>query len=238
MMLKKIVDGRTDLILPYTDSGGSPKSTHDGASLIRWAAYYGDVSAVRYLEGLGVPLSDLGANLDLNGAAFHGHWQLCQYLLENGSDADFRSPIDGSSALHATLSHCNRPVSLLISRLLLHHGADPNCATIPGVDSGNFMRDVRTCGETPLHYAAAYGNAEVIQLLLDAGADKEAEDVHGETPLSWASRHQRPGAILDLLKYGSHGIHPLHIQNMQSDHGAGWGAGMSIMRLGSPHFDE
>ena len=238
MILQKIADGRTDLILEFVQNGNTPSTQIQGASLIRWAAYYGDVSALRFLMSQGIPISDLGENLDLNGAAFHGQWQLCQFLLENGADADHRSSVSGSSALHATLSHANRPVSNIIAELLLHYGADPNCKTVPGVESGDFMRDVKTRGETPLHYAAAYGNEETIRMLLEAGADKTCLDAFGESPLSWASRHLRPGSILDLLKYGPHNIHPLHVQNMQSDHGSGWGAGMSMLRLGKPHLDE
>jgi hypothetical protein len=92
--------------------------------------------------------------------------------------------------------------------VLLAHGADPNRATKDGVETGGFMRDVRTCGETPLHRAAAFGDAEAIKLLLDAGAKLDAKDAHGDTPLSWASWHLRPDAILRLLLYGNFRIHP------------------------------
>jgi palmitoyltransferase len=76
------------------------------------------------------------------------------------------------------------------------------------VETGGFMRDVRTCGETPLHRAAAFGDEEAIRLLLEAGAKIDAKDAHGDSPLSWASWHLRPDAILRLLLYGSFRIHP------------------------------
>jgi ankyrin repeat protein len=38
------------------------------------------------------------------------------------------------------------------------------------------------CGETPLHNAMAYGSKEMIQMLLDAGADAGIRTRHGETP--------------------------------------------------------
>jgi catalase len=44
------------------------------------------------------------------------------------------------------------------------------------------MRDCRTRGETPLHRAAAFGDAEAVQLLLDAGAVIDARDANGDTP--------------------------------------------------------
>jgi ankyrin repeat protein len=70
------------------------------------------------------------------------------------------------------------------------------------------MRDCRTKGETPLHRAAAFGTEETIQLLLDAGASKEAKDMNGDSPLSWASWYARPDSILRLLCYGDFFLHP------------------------------
>ena len=84
------------------------------------------------------------------------------------------------------------------------------------------MRDARTRGETPLHRAAAFGTEETVQLLLDAGAKIDARDAHGDSPLSWASWHLRPRAILQRLCFGPHRIHPNY-------------AGMEANLLGKPH---
>jgi ankyrin repeat protein len=70
------------------------------------------------------------------------------------------------------------------------------------------MRDVRTRGETPLHRAAAYGEAAAIELLIAAGAKKDVKDGNGDTPLSWASWARRSPEVLRLLCYGPHRIHP------------------------------
>lgn len=70
------------------------------------------------------------------------------------------------------------------------------------------MRDCRTKGESPLHRAAAFGNEEDIQLLLDARAVIDAKDANGDSPLSWAGWYLRPGAIIGLLCYRPFGIHP------------------------------
>lgn len=238
-LLRKFTDGRTDLVFDLLENGHGPNDIDEhGTPLIKWSAYYGDVTAVRYLVSKGADLELLGKNYDLNGVAFHGHWQLCQFLLEAGADSNIANAENGESILHSVLSHPNRPANNLILKLLLHYGAKVNVKTIPHRESGAFMRDALTKGETPLHRAAAFGNEESIQLLLDAGADKSAQDAHGESPLSWASWHSRPGSILALLAFGEHRIHPLHVKNMQSDHGAGWGAGMSVMRLGEINLSE
>lgn len=41
----------------------------------------GDVSAIGFLLSTGESLDSLGPNYDLKGASFHGHWQLCQFLI-------------------------------------------------------------------------------------------------------------------------------------------------------------
>lgn len=236
-MLQRIIDGRTDLVWEYLDQGNAATSTDgNGVPLIRWCAYYGDVSAIKRLLSRGASLEDLGENLDLNGAAFHGHWPLCQYLLENGADPNFPQAENGETPLHAALCKPNQPSNRYIAQLLVHYGADPNSCTIPGKESGAFMRDVRTRGETPLHRAAAFADAKTIEVLIEAGADKTLKDSQGDTPISWASWHLRPGSILALLAHGEHRIHPLHVERLQSDHGFGHGGGSMSALLGEVHF--
>ena len=233
--IQRISDGRCDLVFDHVAAGGSPEACDDqGVRLIRWCAYYGDVSAIRHLLAHGESLTSLGGNLDLNGAAFHGHWQLCQFLIENRADAKSALPDTGETPLHAAVSKANRPSTAHVVALLLAAGADPNAATRAGAETGSFMRDCRTKGETPLHRAAAYANEACVRLLLDAGASPDARDAHGDTPLAWASWHLRPAAILRLLERPGQSLHP--DAHWTGDHGAGW-SGMDINLLGRPHID-
>jgi ankyrin repeat protein len=181
-MLDKIADGRTDLVFDYVAGGGAANSADSGGvSLLQWCAYYGDVSAIRFLLAGGETLSALGENFDLAGAAFHGHWQLCQFLIERGADVNHAGDT-GESPLHAALCKANRPVYDEVVKVLLANGANPNAATRPGVETDSFMRDCRTKGETPLHRAAAFGSEVAIDLLLDAGARRDAKDINGDSP--------------------------------------------------------
>lgn len=207
-MLDRIRDGRTDLVFDYL-AQGQPAAARDqdGVSLLQLSAYYGDVSAIRFLLSQGAALTELGENFDLNGAAFHGHWRLCQFLIEQGADANHPLPDTGETPLHAAVCNTNRAATKLVVQVLLAAGADPNRATRPGKETGAFMRDCRTKGETPLHRAAAFADAETIQLLLDAGAARDARDAHGDSPLSWASWHKRPDEVLRLLCFGGFSIH-------------------------------
>lgn len=236
-MLDKISDGRTDLIFDYLAEGNAANSTDkNGVSLIKWCAYYGDVSAIRFLLANGESLESLGENFDLHGAAFHGHWQLCQFLIEHSADVNHPMSDTGETPLHLTLCKANRPAYNHVIKVLLANGANPNCATKESAETGAFMRDCRTKAETPLHRAAAFGNEDAIQFLLDAGAIIDAKDMNGDTPLTWASWHLRPASILKKLCYGDHFISPEAVSLSTSDHGMSWGNGMENNLLGKPHI--
>lgn len=141
-MIDDIAQGRTDLVFDWTEGGGDPRATDGGGTpIIRWCAYYGDVSAIRHLLGHGETIDSLGANLDLNGAAFHGHWQLCAFLIEQGANPNMAIPETGETPLHAAAS-TQRPAPNSSSRCCLlpapilaalrHRAARPaaSCATV------------------------------------------------------------------------------------------------------------
>ena len=73
-MIDQIVDGRTDLVVDFIRQGNDLNSSDSyGRAIITWCAYYGDVTAIKYLVSKGAKLDDLGANYDLKGAAPHTH---------------------------------------------------------------------------------------------------------------------------------------------------------------------
>jgi ankyrin repeat protein len=207
---------------------GNPASSADeaGVPLIVHCHYYGDVSAMKFLLANGETLERLGPNFDLNGAAFHGHWRLCRFLLDRGADVNLPLPGTGETPLHAALCKPGSPRHTLVLRVLLDYGADPNATCANGAETGGFMRDCRTRGETPLHRAAAFGDAEAIDLLLAAGADVTMRDANGDTPLAWASWHVRPGEILRRLCF------PPFRVSAAYDGGQG---GMEMFLRGRPH---
>jgi ankyrin repeat protein len=225
-LLEEIADGRTDLVFEFLADGHAASTVDkDGVSLVQHCAYYGDVSAIKFLLSNGATLESLGKDLGLMNASFHGHWRLCKFLLERGADANYADKDTGETALHAALCTMNRLRHNPVLKVLLGQGANPNCVTKKNMETGGFMRDCRTKGETPLHRAAAFGDEEAIQMLLDAGAVIDALDMNEETPLSWASWHVRPAEILRKLCYGEHRIHPRH-------------TGMEANLQGAPHTKE
>jgi ankyrin repeat protein len=110
--------------------------------------------------------------------------------------------------------------------LLLRLGADPNSAAgthpplycvanecqVPGGD--NVVRALVRAGAevdarseskqcTALHMAARRGNAEVAEALLGCGADINAQDTNGDTPLQRARNCRKPAVAELLLSRGA-----------------------------------
>ncbi len=97
-----------------------------------------------------------------------------QMLLDGNADANFMEHgcMDAPLALAASTGHDGAVRALLKGKAAINHGCE--------VD-----------GSTALHVAAGSGrerNLRVVNLLLEAGADVNAADLNGETPLMCASR--------------------------------------------------
>jgi len=53
-------------------------------------------------------------------------------------------------------------------------------------------------GETLLHWAAVKGNKSLVEFLIDKGANIDAKNIDGITPLYWAALFDKPGAVYVL----------------------------------------
>ena len=95
-----------------------------------------------------------------------------------GQGADVNAPDSyGRSPLLLVAENNRAPEA---AALLLKHGAD-----IGAADGTDF-------GGGPLHWAAASGNLGAATVLLSNGADIDARDLRGQTPLHWAVRAASP----------------------------------------------
>ena len=153
----------------------------------------------------GVQTNEYGASV-LAGLCYVTKVECVRILLEHDAD-----PNQGrDETLETPLHHClggihnslggqaDGDVEQVI-RLLINHGANVNAKTKPRVESCNYW-GLFTRGETPLHRAAAWGSSEVIEILLEAGANPSIEDINSEAPYMWAGWHKRGREIVDLLK--------------------------------------
>lgn len=232
-ILEWISRGRTDFIIKLFSKSNWQELLNQGRiKPLQWLVYYNDVTGLRAVIEKGGSLESINIHDELGNAAFFGHWKVCDFLINHGADVNYLVDKTSETPLHNALAKAGRPYYFYVVKLLVEKGANVNAKTTPGIETGAFMRDVRTKGETPLHRAAAYAGERTIEFLIEHGADKTAKDVHGDSPLSWASEHLRPGKILAMLAYGKHSISEAHKTKNTSDHGNSWGNGMDWNLIG------
>lgn len=237
MQPEKIIDfiskGRTDFIFQLLQFANWKDLLNEGQiKPLQWLVYFNDTTALKAVLEYGGNLDSINLNNELGNAAFFGHWKVCDFLINHGADVNAFVDKTNETPLHSALAKSGRPYYFYTVKLLVSKGANVNAATIPGIETAAFMRDVRTKGETPLHRAAAYADEKTIAYLIGNSANKEAKDANGDSPLSWASQHLRPGTILSLLTYGNFRIGEAHKIKNTSDHGQGWGNSMDWNLLG------
>lgn len=139
-----------------------------GEGILAMPAKDGDHRMIELLmeHGARVPeLSKWGARY------YFKHFDTAKFLLENGMDPNHMNWRE-FTLLHdmAFIGDGKK------AQLLLDHGAD-----IDAIDD-----EYRS---TPLGYAARWGNAEVLDLLLERGADREKAGAGWATPLAWARKN-------------------------------------------------
>ena len=134
------------------------------------------------------------------GAVNYGHPVITRLLLAQGTDPNFTYPETGETMLHLATLRGMLEGNTECVRLLLDAGANPNVHCKVGIATPALDFGTKVIGETPLHRAAAFGSEEMIQLLVEAGADINATDAHGETPLTWYGRFQRRKPHLTLVR--------------------------------------
>ena len=197
-------DGDLAKVTEFIESGADPNSCDTngmGTLLTRHAP------VTAYLLSKGAdPNLQRNENISpvLTGLVYTGNVDCVRLLLEAGADVNRQNEHNHETAMHYAVAGDN----VEMVEVLLAHGADVGMKTKPRMRTYFLWRDARVRGETPLHRAAAWGSAQVIQLLLDAGANPSTIDINKDTPLSYASWHMRDKSIIDMLSYEGSGVGP------------------------------
>jgi len=232
-LLENISRGRTDYIFQFLQKSNWKELLYQGPiRLMQWLIYFNDTTALKAIIASGGTLDSINLDKELGNAAFFGHWKVCDFLINHRANVNAYVDKTNETPLHNALTKTNRPYYFYVVKLLVEKGADVNAKTLAGIETGAFMRDVRTKGETPLHRAAAYADERIISFLIENGADVSLKDANGDSPMTWASEHLRPGTILALLNYGEHYVSEGHKIKNISDHGNRWGNAMDWNLLG------
>jgi len=177
---------------------GVLQPTGDGAGLVQGAVPY-DAGTVR-------AICQKKSCAPQNEEDEENEVDFCQPVRDEGIDP-FSMTDDGYTQLYAAVKADNTT----LVRLLL------DCYRATG-DLSMVDLKFENAGWTALHYAGEYGNVEVINLLLGAGADINLGEKEGTNALHYAAKYGQleatkvlvaAGALVDLQE-GYHGYTPLH----------------------------
>jgi ankyrin repeat protein len=159
-------------------------------------------------NGATVDAKDSFGRSPLYYASEQGHEEIVSLLIGKGADVNARDS-SGNTPLHYAARSEN--VSEGIIELLVGRGADINAKNNNGqtpidVAAGFFRRDTVTLfvangAEISNIYVAAYvGDAAKVKAFIEKGADINAKDLSGDTPLHYAAKSESAGKdIVELL---------------------------------------
>lgn len=181
--------GHADIVALLLRYGAEPNAREAGDNTypLHWAAARGDIGIMRSL-------------LDAGGDV-------------NGFGADHAGDVIGWATLFTEPGKDVRAVAaFLVSR-----GARHSIFSAMAVGDANLVRAVAVedpatlnrrlsrfeHGMTPLHFAVAGKRDDLLALLIELGADLEAEDLHGQTPLAAALATSNHAAASRLQAAGA-----------------------------------
>jgi len=185
--LRTLLDKDPDLL-----NAGNPKPILYEWSLLKCAAKHGHLDIVRLLVDRGAEVYSDPTSSDppVQIAAWYKQQAVVDYFLNEIPDQ-----ASGTNKLGVTVAVAAREGWTDLVRR--HIEADPLCVHQRGAFNGH----------TPLHWSAHNGHVEIVELLLAANAEIEADLLHvghrycGK-PLHWASEHE-PATVEILLKHGA-----------------------------------
>ena len=191
------------------------------ATCLMLASVYKHPETVRYLVGL--------KGVDVNHSGQHGytvlHWvgryncpEAVKVLLEGGADIEAKNDKGHSPLLNASMSGALDVVKVLVRAgagvcvtdnrgaiclsLAAHHGHTETVRTLlcmPEVD----LKHVDNTGATALSRAVLGKRADVVEVLIDAGADIDVTNENGRSPLLLASMSGHLDIVKMLVEAGA-----------------------------------
>jgi ankyrin repeat protein len=180
----------------HVTAEGRPKSLDSGGlTPLLYAARENCIDCVDVLleHGADINLPDPDGVSPLLVAIMNANWDLAKRLIEAGADIDQwdiygEAPLFTVVGLHtrfdggrASIDPLNETSGMDILRMLLDRGADPNMQVF--FRPANVRGSTNTRGSTPLIRAANNGDTQVVQLLLEHGADPTIYMADRQTPI-------------------------------------------------------
>ena len=172
-----------------------------GLTALVFAARHGDIDTVRTLLDAGADVNQVTEYgwTALLTATQNRYYRLGKYLVEGGADPAIANRGGWTPLYIATdnrnIENGDYPTRqpdmehMAYIELLLDHGADPNARMMSSTETRTIFTHqwLREEGSTPFWRAAQSSDTELMQRLLDAGADPLIASDNGTTPLMVAA---------------------------------------------------
>jgi ankyrin repeat protein len=185
-----------------------------GWTALMYAARDGALSSARALAGAAADLNavDPDGTSALIFAIINGHYDVAALLVEKGADPNLpdstgMTPLYAAVDMHTIASTFGRPDppppvlagSVGAAEMLLAHGANPNVALKTRILKRVYNGGDPKLGEgaTPFMRAARAGDATLMRILLDHGADPKRTQKNGNTPIILAASINARGINAD-----------------------------------------
>ena len=174
------------LLLSAVGCGRHSTPTPTAKTLHQAVIFYPDQIPTLIANGAEIDELDSYGNSALWVAARHSKTESVRWLLAGGADPNIRGQ-RGWTPLHCTIFCWSASADSEIAQLLIKAGADVNSVE-------------PEYGETPFHYAVRVAESpELVRLLLDGGAEIDAQSYPGkDTALQFAVA-RRKHTITELL---------------------------------------
>ncbi|KAK1765324.1 ankyrin repeat-containing domain protein [Phialemonium atrogriseum] len=224
--------GLRTVVKSLLETDGSDLDTRDDKyerSALSWAAGNGFDAVVKLLvkgaaislKGLKLPfrkrakvdLEDRDGRTPLSYAVWNGNVAVVKLLLRAGAGANREDQIGGTPLSYAICGGDEEVIKQLLKK---------------GTQVG--VRSEDSISKELLLSAAKMGHRGVVELLLEKGADTEARDESGKTPLQWAAENSQEGIVRLLLEKGAN-TEARDISGMTLLQGAAWRGYKGIVRL-------
>ncbi|MEB3294064.1 MAG: ankyrin repeat domain-containing protein [Synechococcales bacterium] len=189
----------------------------EGKTVLHWSATSNSLEAMKLLIAKGAEL-DVSDNSLLLAAVSSGSEQIVQFLLEKGANVNGVSR-SGETALHAAIGSSNSPKLIA---LLLDKGANINAKNSEGITAlhvavqhGSSIETIKllltrklliakgaqldVSDDSLLLAAVSSGSEQIVQFLLEKGANVNGVSRSGETALHTAVRRNKSSKLTALL---------------------------------------
>ncbi|KAJ8686265.1 hypothetical protein QAD02_022059 [Eretmocerus hayati] len=113
--------------------------------------------------------------------------QVKTLLRSKEADPNVLMPLHGVTPFHLVIGNDSEAFAEEVTKLFLRHGGNPNVKSVDGM--------------TPVHVAAAWGRATILELLLANGGDPLSVDCDQCSPFHYAFQGEHYEAVQILSKY-------------------------------------